>query len=595
MFFNLFKMNFQNGNNKFTYFLEEKNPKDNYPSINYNQYKKEISEISNNNNYNSQNDNYISNIFNKLNKNKINNTPILTTNTTFDYKKDLKKIGISYDSSDSENNSYNNINTDCNNLKIPHYKNNFIKYDINDNIYDNNNVSLMTNQTLNNKSNLQNSKNIIFKKGNGTEALSNFLSDLTKNKMKKIELAKRSTYLNPFGNNNSYLNIHNYIRENYTSNKDSIQFHSRIPSNDFSNLNNYNINKSRNSNQDDNELFNQNKRMKKINNNISNDNVNDKEKIKMKLNQNEIEKESENEYGEFEEFESADDDKINNKNDNNNFYTFNNNNLSNIENKNSKNQMNFSNDNISNIQDDNFLKFLKDENEKLKNLNNTYKQLIDSLFYFVNELSHKFSYYQELFDISYYVNHVDDLSKTLIGLEYCILSQSNPKNGKNFEEFKKSINSNFYKQFKLPLPLKIINEISFEIPENENNIINTFNNSNIKNSKIDTSNHSSIIKEKRSKSQSKNNSNIFLNKKDHDCIACNLGNSISKKGYSTMAHSPYNTSNSLHNFFHFLGLIEKEYNILNQLKFLINHQHDVYNMIYQIILDNKKIYVIVHL
>jgi hypothetical protein len=66
-------MNFQNGNNKFTYFLEEKNPKDNYPSINYNQYKKEISEISNNNNYNSQNDNYISNIFNKLNKNKINN------------------------------------------------------------------------------------------------------------------------------------------------------------------------------------------------------------------------------------------------------------------------------------------------------------------------------------------------------------------------------------------------------------------------------------------------------------------------------------------------------------------------------------------
>ena len=64
--------------------------------------------------------------------------------------------------------------------------------------------------------------------------------------------------------------------------------------------------------------------------------------------------------------------------------------------------MNFSNDNISNILDENFLKFLKDENEKLKNLNNTYKQLIDSLFYFLNELSHKFSYYQELFDISYY-------------------------------------------------------------------------------------------------------------------------------------------------------------------------------------------------
>ena len=133
---------------------------------------------------------------------------------------------------------------------------------------------------------------------------------------------------------------------------------------------------------------------------------------------------------------------------------------------------------------------------------------------------------------------------------YCILSQSNPKNGKNFEEFKKSINSNFYKQFKLPLPLKIINEISFEIPENENNIINTFNNSNINNSKIDTSNQSSLIKKKKSKSQSKNNSNlnILSNKKEHDCIACNLGYSISKKGYSTMAYSPYNnTSNSIKN------------------------------------------------
>ena len=215
--------------------------------------------------------------------------------------------------------------------------------------------------------------------------------------------------------------------------------------------------------------------------------------------------------------------------------------------------MNFSNDNISNILDENFLKFLKDENEKLKNLNNTYKQLIDSLFYFINELSHKFSYYQELFDISYYIHHVDDLSKTLIGLEYCILSQSNPKNGKNYEEFKKNINSNFYKQFKLPFPLKINNVISLQIPEildnkNKNNTINTFNNSNIKNSKIDISNQSSLIKDKRSKSQSKDNSNIFLNKKDHDCIACNLGYSISKKGYSTMAYSPYNnTSNSIKN------------------------------------------------
>ena len=115
----------------------------------------------------------------------------------------------------------------------------------------------MTNQTLNNnKSNLQNSKNIIFKKGNGTEALSNYLSDLTKNKMKKIELAKRSTYLNPFANNSSYLNVHNYIRENYAPNKDNISFNSNVPSVELRN----NINKNRDIIQDNNEFIHQNKK-----------------------------------------------------------------------------------------------------------------------------------------------------------------------------------------------------------------------------------------------------------------------------------------------------------------------------------------------
>ena len=45
----------------------------------------------------------------------------------------------------------------------------------------------------------------------------------------QIELAKRSIYLNPFGNNISYLNVHNYIRENYVPNKDNISFNSKVP------------------------------------------------------------------------------------------------------------------------------------------------------------------------------------------------------------------------------------------------------------------------------------------------------------------------------------------------------------------------------
>ena len=34
--------------------------------------------------------------------------------------------------------------------------------------------------------------------------------------------------LNPFGNNSSYLNVHNYIRENYAPNKDNMSFHSKF-------------------------------------------------------------------------------------------------------------------------------------------------------------------------------------------------------------------------------------------------------------------------------------------------------------------------------------------------------------------------------
>ena len=277
-------MNFQNGNfnsnNKLTYFLEETNSKDNYPSININQYKKGISEIINNNCYSQNNNNYVSNLFNKLNKNKNSRTPILISNATFDYKKDLKKIGIIYDSSDSENNSYNNINTDYNEKNLQ-YKNNFIKKNNNDNIYDNNNnLSIMSNQIDKNKSSLPNSNNDFIKKGTGSEALSNYLSDLTKNKMKKIELAKRSTYLNPFGNNSSYLNVHNYIRENYAPNKDNISFNSNVPSVELRN----NINKNRDIIQDNNEFIHQNNNLKKIINNFINDPLIDKEKKETNLN-----------------------------------------------------------------------------------------------------------------------------------------------------------------------------------------------------------------------------------------------------------------------------------------------------------------------
>ena len=272
---------------------------------------------------------------------------------------------------------------------------------------------------------------------------------------------------------------------------------------------------------------------------------------------------NENSYNsENEQFEELESDDNNNINDNN---------LSKIENKKQKENPKLLNDNILNTQDESFVKFLKEENEHLKNLSNIYKQLIDSLFYFVNDLSHKFSYYQELFDISYYIQHVNDLSKTLIGLEYCILSQSDPKNGKEtFEEFKKNMGNEFYKKFKLPFPFKLINEISFQIPDNfkfENN-----NDNNNNNSKLDTLNQHSFIKDKRVNSQSKDNSRIYNEKKEHDCVACNLGYSISQKGYSTMAYNPYIKNNKT-----FIGNIKKDSNknLIKQIPKSLSQKYNI--------------------
>ena len=64
-----------------------------------------------------------------------------------------------------------------------------------------------------------------------------------------------------------------------------------------------------------------------------------------------------------------------------------------------------------------FIKYLKKDNQKLVHINLIYKQLIDTFFYFVNQLAQKYSFKKEIKNINYYINNANYLSSMLIDLE----------------------------------------------------------------------------------------------------------------------------------------------------------------------------------
>ena len=65
----------------------------------------------------------------------------------------------------------------------------------------------------------------------------------------------------------------------------------------------------------------------------------------------------------------------------------------------------------------NFIQYLKKDNQKLLHINSIYKQLIDNFFYFVNQLSKKYSFNKDIKDIQYYLSNANHLSNVLIDLE----------------------------------------------------------------------------------------------------------------------------------------------------------------------------------
>ena len=84
-----------------------------------------------------------------------------------------------------------------------------------------------------------------------------------------------------------------------------------------------------------------------------------------------------------------------------------------------------------------FIKYLKKDNQKLLQINTIYKQLIDTFFYFINQLSQKYSFKEKIQNINYYLSNSNELSHILIDLEQHLNKLINNSSiSKNIEKVK---------------------------------------------------------------------------------------------------------------------------------------------------------------
>lgn len=85
---------------------------------------------------------------------------------------------------------------------------------------------------------------------------------------------------------------------------------------------------------------------------------------------------------------------------------------------------NLYNNNNSKNKNEDLIDYLKKENEELKKSNEKYIQLINSLFFFINQLSKKYTPDKKLFDLSYYDSKMSLLSSDLNILNQSIINQN---------------------------------------------------------------------------------------------------------------------------------------------------------------------------
>ena len=270
----------------------------------------------------------------------------------------------------------------------------------------------------------------------------------------------------------------------------------------------------------------------------------------------------------------------------------------------SHNEKNYGNDNNNdqnknkeNIYDHNLFDYKTKEYEELKKLNISYKQLLDILYNFLNNISLKNEKKNDisnnefipskLFDLSKDLNNPTEFSKKLINLEFSVINNKDKRNnkendndnGKDNEKDNLKIDNNFSnyinnKNKTSSLILEITKENSIQLPElnklaqlnnlvegmNEKcfsfkdeeiieNIPNDKNKKYIKNDnnknyfKIDNNFRNISIIDNDKKHLDKKLIDITNNESDR-CFACLLGCNVSRRGYSPMRYNPY-TKNEL--------------------------------------------------
>ena len=256
--------------------------------------------------------------------------------------------------------------------------------------------------------------------------------------------------------------------------------------------------------------------------------------------------------------------------DNNNNFIFSS--QYNIEKKNQENNNNKENENLYNNPDNlnkqSLLDYLKKENEDLKKLNNSYKHILDTLFYFLNNISHKYhkeeGEQKQLFDLSKDLNDTENFSKKLISLEYLVNEAQDKildkKNDNNNKGISNDENSNTHDK-RRKLLLSITKENSIQFPEltkldQFNDLVKgmgekcfTFKNEDF----IGNNNNTNSNRYYKNDSYIKNLINTENNKRDIDkeliermnnendrCVACLLGCNVTRRGYSPMKYNPNN-------------------------------------------------------
>ena len=390
-----------------------------------------------------------------------------------------------------------------------------------------------------------------------------YMSKLVYNKYNKMKQFNESYYLRKqFGDETNYTNINNTFNDESINNEFNImrknlekkyKLYNLITKYDNLDLNNNNIDENFDKNEEEEE-------------------INDK-KNKEKKNKNKLKKNKKNKHRKSISPSSSDNEEyFDSSPEKNNFIKDEKNNKNiiqktfneNIGQKNSsyvsstfnhvKDKDNINN-NESNISNSNLLEYLKKENDELKNINNNYKQTLDTLFYFLNNIFHKYrkggeNQINNLFDLSKDINSTENLSKKLINLESLIND-----NDKNINKFKTNSLLMMTKENSLHLPdltklekfndlIEGINEKCFSFKNDDDNFIERYkkDKNDINNNKIRNNNIIKIIPEINKEKEFINKINNQIdNDNDKDkCVACLLGCNVSKRGYSPMRFNPNN-------------------------------------------------------